>query len=381
MIPVNSSHTTDSMRATRWSVCCFLVLTACSSSNGPIRIGLAVGLKEAGTIPMKLAAEMAVREINAKGGIAGRSLQLIEKDDHSSEDSAVAVAEQLYQSDALAVIGGAYSSATLASAPIYNGGRSPMVQLSPSASSPLLSQAGEYTFRLCPSDLAYGAALAKFAAEQGYRRAAVVYVNDDYGRGVRRTFSEEFGRAGGAVVELDPFMATAPESRPYLQRMLARQQVQVIVLAANQQEGLVVLDQMRKSKLNVPILAGDGMVGAERTDPVTMEGVLVSSAYLIGDPNPTNQTFVAAYRKANPEAGPPDQGAAATYDAVYLLARAIAEGGDSRKGVREALAQVGSGKAPFDGVVGRIAFDSAGDVPRLAVRMGVARAGILEPLK
>jgi branched-chain amino acid transport system substrate-binding protein len=328
---------------------------------------------------MKLAAELAVKEINAKGGVAGRPLELIEKDDHSSEDSAVVVAEQLYQSDAVAVIGGAYSSATLASAPIYNGGRDPLVQLSPSASSPLLTQAGEYTFRLCPSDLAYGAALAKYAAQQGYRRAAIVYVNDDYGRGVRRTFSEEFGKAGGSVVELDPFLATAPEARPYLARLLVRHQAQVIVLAANQQEGLVVLDQIRKAKLGLPILAGDGMVGAERTDPVTMEGVLVSSSYLIGDPNPTNQTFVSAYRKANPQAGPPDQGAAATYDAVYLLARVIAEAGPGRTDVRRALAQVGRGRPAYEGVVGRIAFDSLGDVPQLEVKMGIARSGILEP--
>ena len=71
------------------------------------------------------------------------------------------------------------------------GGRRPLVQLSPSASSPLLSRAGDFTFRLCPSDLAYGAALARFADQRGFGRAAMLFVNDEYGRGVRKSFEYE----------------------------------------------------------------------------------------------------------------------------------------------------------------------------------------------
>lgn len=369
------------MTSSRFVVAVAALLAGCQSNSGPVRLGLAIGLKEAGTIPMKLAAELAVKEINAQGGVKGRPLELLERDDRSSEDSAQAVAFDLYRSDAVAVIGGAYSSATLAAAPIYNGGREPMVQLSPSASSPLLTTAGPYTFRLCPSDLGYGAALAQAARDRGFRRAAVLYVNDEYGRGVRRTFTEEFTRGGGQVVELAPFLSSAPDVQAYLDRIAYRKQAQVIILAANQDEGLPALRQILAAKLGLPVMAGDGMVGAERTNPALMEGVLVSSAYLVGDASARNQSFVATYRKTYPDAGPPDQGAAATYDAVYLLARVIAEGGASRAKVRDALARVGLTDPAFDGVVGRIAFDSAGDVPKLAVQIGVARAGILVPAR
>ncbi len=328
---------------------------------------------------MKLAAELAVREINAKGGIRGRPLELVERNDHSSPDSAVTVATEMYQSDVVAVIGGAYSGATLASAPIYNGGRNPLVQLSPSASATDLTNAGPYTFRLCPTDLAYGAALARYAAAKGFRRAAVLYVNDDYGRGVRATFTEEFGHDGGTTVEVDPFEADSTVVGPYLDRIAARKQVQVILLAANQKEGLGVLDALRRARLNIPIMASDGMVGAERSDPDMMEGITVSSAYLMGDTSRTNQSFVLAYHAANPDAGPPDQGAAATYDAVYLLARVIGEAGTDRSGIRRALARVGLGDSAFVGAVGTVAFDSAGDAPALIVQMGVARGGLLLP--
>ncbi len=351
----------------------------CNSNSGPVRIGVALSLTEEGALPSRYAAELAEREINAAGGVGGRPLELVMRDDFANSDSAVAVATGLYGTDVSAVIGGVYSSVTLASAPVYNGGRKPLVQLSPSASSPLLSNAGAFTFRLCPSDLAYGAALARFASDKGLTRSAVLYVNDAYGRGVRQTFAAEYSRLGGEVIELDPFLTTSTDVGPYLSRIVKEKKVQAIVLAANQAEGLQVLSQIRGAKLGIPILAGDGMAGAERTDPALMEGTFVSSGYIVGSPNPMNQKFVEAYQKMFPRAGPPDQGAAATYDAVHLLAKVIGKVGSSREQVRNALAKTGNGDDAYDGVVGRVAFDSLGDVPELKVQIGVARAGVLVP--
>jgi branched-chain amino acid transport system substrate-binding protein len=128
----------------------------------------------------------------------------------------------------------------------------------------------------------------------------------------------------------------------------------------------------------LPLLAGDGFVGIESRDTLA-DGVYISSGYLPSSITIANRTFVNAYRRAFPEAGLPDQGGAATYDAVRLIAAAVAEGGASRSGVRKALARVGNEEPSFDGVVGRIAFDSNGDVPSLGVRVGMARGGRLIP--
>jgi branched-chain amino acid transport system substrate-binding protein len=370
-------------RHTRWARIPVLVLglalPGCHAETGPLQVGLAIPLTEAGSVPMRLGAELAAKEINAAGGIAGRRLVLVERDDYDNADSAVAVATALYNSEVVAVVGGAYSSLALAAAPVYNGGRRPLVQLSPSASSPLLTTVGDYTFRLCPSDLAYGAALARYALDRGLRRAAVLYVDDEYGRGVRRTFAAEFSRIGGEVLELDPFLADQPDVGPYLNRIMRDKRAQVLVLAANQAEGLAVLRQLQARRIGLPILAGDGMTGAERTDPALMEGVLVSSAYIVGSTWAGNPRFVQAYRAAFPDAGPPDQGAAASYDGVRLLARVIGEAGTDRQKVRDALARVGNGDPPFTGVVGSVGFDDNGDVPTLGVQIGVARGGVLVP--
>ncbi len=356
-----------------------LSLDTCDGDSGPYKLGVALSLTEPGARPARFAAELAAREINAGGGIGGRPLELLLRDDYANSDSAVGVAERLYGTDVSAVVGGVYSSVTLAAAPVFNGGRRPMVQLSPSASSPLLSRAGDFTFRLCPSDLAYGAALARFASDKGLRRAAVLYVNDAYGRGVRQTFAAEYSRMGGEVVELDPFLTTSTDVGPYLARIARERKAQAIVLAANQGEGLQVLAQIRAAKLGLPILSGDGMAGAERTDPTIMEGVFVSSGYIVGNPSAVNRKFVSAYQQAFPRAGPPDQGAAATYDAIYLLAKVLGEAGSDRQRVRTTLARIGNDDPAYEGVVGRVAFDSLGDVPDLKVQIGVARSGVLVP--
>ncbi len=367
-------------RHARWSLALSLsLLFGCGGQGDPILIGLALPLGDPAVFPMVRAAKLAVEEINASGGIGGRLIELVERDDFGDPDSAVSVANDLYDGSVVAVIGSAYSGATLAAAPIYNGGGNPVVQISPSASSPAVTGAGDYTFRVCSSDLEYGAALARWARQKlQLGRAAVLYVNDEYGRGVRHTFASEFTRLGGEIVELDPFLAVQPEVAPYVERIGRTRGADVLVLAANQAEGIDVLRKIREAKLGLPILGGDGFVGIESREPAA-EGMYVSSGYLAGTNTPANRKFVEAYRRMYPAAGPPDQGAAATYDVVYLLRDVVARAGTDRRRIRETIAGIGSESPAFEGVLGPIAFDKNGDVPTLGVKIGVVRNGALAP--
>jgi branched-chain amino acid transport system substrate-binding protein len=354
-------------------------LSACGPDRGPIEIGVVLSLADSGVAPMLRGAKLAVDQINAGGGIRGRPLALVLRDDFDDADSAVRVAADLYRSDVVAVIGSAYSGPTLAAAPVYNGGRHPVVQISPSASVPDLSNAGDYTFRTCPTDLEYGAALARWAHDRlGLSRAAVLYVNDDYGRGFRMNFVREFERLGGAATVLGPFLADAPDVAPYLARIQARHDADVVVLGANLTEGLVALQQVRAAALKLPVLAGDGFVGIETRGDLA-EGLYVSTAYLVGSRSEANRRFVEAYRRIYPAAPLPDQGAASTYDVIRLLAQAIDAAGTDRSRIRNALAGIGTRTPAFEAAIGRVAFDSLGDVPSLGARIGVVRHGELEP--
>ncbi len=324
---------------------------------------------------MRKAARLAAREINASGGIGGRRLELVERDDYANPDSAVFVATDLYGSDVVAVVGHLYSGTTLAASPVYNSGPHPLVAISPSSSSPEVARAGDYTFRVCPSDLAHGAALARWVRDRLHLRVgAVLYLNDEYGRGVRQTFVQEFVRMGGQVTSIDPYLGSIPDVAPYLDRMVRRERPEFLVVAGNKDEAAEILRQARRRGLTIPVLGADGLEGIEQIGTLA-EGVYESAAYLPSTSNESNRRFVRAFHEAYPDAAPPNQPAAATYDAIYLLRDVIARAGTGRESIRRALAETGSTAPAFQGVTGSLAFDAAGDVPTKQVFIGVVRGG------
>jgi branched-chain amino acid transport system substrate-binding protein len=355
------------------------LLLACGQADGgPVRIGVAGSFSDPIGTPMQLAAELAAAEINAAGGIDGRPIELVLRDDYADPDSAVFIASDLYESDVSAVVGHLFSGTTLAAAPVYNGGADPIAAISPSSSSPEVTSAGDHTFRICPSDLAHGAALAHWVRERlGFERGAVLYLNDQYGRGIRQTFVEQFLRLGGRLESVDPYLGDRPDVGPYLDRMVRNRSIQFLVVAGNRGEGEEVIRQARRRGLTVPILGGDGLEGIEGAGALA-EGVYLTSAYFPNLPTGANRKFVEAYQRKYPGAGMPNQPAAATYDAIYLLREVIARAGTDRQAVRRALAGVGSETPAFEGVTGLVAFDAAGDVPDQNVYIGKVRAGAVE---
>jgi branched-chain amino acid transport system substrate-binding protein len=352
-----------------------LLVCGCGVSPEPIRIGLAGSFSDPVGIPMKLAAELAVEEINGQGGVDGRLLELVQRDDYGDPDSAVFVATDLYEAGVSAVIGHIFSGMTLAAAPVYNGGSDPVAAISPSSSSPDISSAGDYTFRICPSDLAHGIALAKWVHDTlKLQRGAVLYLNDQYGRGVRQTFVRDFVRRGGVLQSIDPYLGDTPQVGPFLDRLAKLGGTDFLVVAGNRGEAEEILRQARRRGLMMPILGGDGLEGIEAAGSLA-EGVHLSSAYLPTLATAANKAFLRAYRKKFPGAGLPNQPAAATYDAVYLLREVIGRAGPRRSDVRRELARVGGGAPAFRGVTGTVAFDAKGDVPNQSVYIGVVQGG------
>jgi branched-chain amino acid transport system substrate-binding protein len=358
-----------------WVASLTLALCACNFSRDPVLIGLAGSLSDPVGVPMKRAAQLAVAEINAAGGIRGRPIELIEKDDYADPDSAVFIATDLYEAGVSAVIGHLWSSTTLAAAPVYNGGPDPVVAISPSSSSPDISTAGDYTFRICPSDLAHGSALARWVHDSLHlERGAVLYLNDQYGRGVRQSFVRDFTRRGGVLAAIDPYLGDKPQVAPYLDRLAKLGRVDFLLVAGNKGDAEEILRQARTRGLNMPVLGGDGLEGIEEAGAIA-DGVYLSSAYLPTLETAVNRAFVQAYRKKFPGAGLPNQPAAATYDAMYLLRDVISRAGPKRGAVRQALAQVGTDAPAFKGVTGTVAFDIRGDVPNQTIYIGVVRDG------
>ncbi|HWA41337.1 MAG TPA: ABC transporter substrate-binding protein [Gemmatimonadales bacterium] len=348
-----------------------------SCGRPPIRIGVMGSFSSPSGIPGRLGARLAVAQINATGGVNGRLLELVEEDDKGMADSAVLVASSLVNSDVVAVIGSGFSGPTLAAAPIFNGASDPVLQITPSGSSPDISEAGDWTFRTCPTDLAHAATLARFVRKKlQLDRGAVLYMNNAYGRGFRAVFEREFTGLGGTVVSADPYLAAqVQDAGPYVELLARDGKAQFIVAASYEPDGAELLRMVRARGITVPFLAGDGVAGLEREGPVT-EGAYQTASYLANLQTPTNLAWVAQYRAAFPDQPPPSQMAVGFYDAVRLVARLIGEVGTDRRALRDALAQVGTTRPPFDGISGRIAFDSLGDVPDMRVLVGVTHNGV-----
>ena len=326
---------------------------------------------------MQRAAELAIREINARGGVRGQSLALRAMDDSGRPDVAIRIAQAFADDPSVvAVIGHLTSGTSLAAGRVYGEARRPVVMISPSASSPDLSGVNPYVFRVCPSDLSHGAQLARFARQSlGARRVGVIYIDDDYGRGLRLSFAAEFRRLGGVVVEEDPMLGATASLEPYLSRLRKDGGIDALVLATERTGAELALNEMGQIGVHWPAIGGDALTGIETTGPIA-EGLRISTAYLPDRPGERNTQFVMAYERAYGGQRPDHRGAGA-YDIVQLLARVMQDVGTDRQAIRDGVARIGGGSPAYDGVTGTIAFDGRGDVPAKPVVIGVVHSGQL----
>lgn len=322
----------------------------------PVVFGVAAPLNEAYGQTTRMGAELAAREINAKGGIRGDSLVLVFKDDRADENQAVLVAEEfVLMPEVVAVVGHVTSGATEKAAVKYQQG---LAALATSATSSKISRLGEWIFRIAPSDSSNAVALARKARELG-DRTAVLYANDDsYGREMARQFSDAYRAAGGALVDVDPYLEDMENFAPYIRRLQA-QGTSLVVMAGMDQGAARMIAQAREIGFGARFMGGDGLEALVDRGPL-FDGTFIGMLYH-EDASPAAKRFAQSFRAAyNRE---PDSSAATAYDAVMLLAEAAKAGNRTRPAIRGYLERVGrpGGVAAFEGVTGPIAFDANGD--------------------
>jgi branched-chain amino acid transport system substrate-binding protein len=355
-----------------------LLLASCGGGSGPIQIGVSANFTDPLSLPIRYGAQLAVEEINASGGVNGRPIELVEREDYADADSAVVVATDFYNSPVVAVIGHGFSGPTLAAAPVYNGGDNPLLEIAPAASAPAITDAGPYTFRVCPSDLAHGAALAHWAHDRlGLTRGAVFYTNSEYGRGIRKAFESEFATLDGTVIGAYPYLGDTPDVSPYVDLLVRDKRAQFMVIAGYDPDARTILTEARGKGLTIPAMGGDGLEQIALAGPVA-NGTFVTSSYFPETGTPANISFVKAYRERFPAAGDPNGSGAGAYDAVYMLRRAMLRVGTNRKALRDAIAGIGTVTPAYEGAMGTIAFDANGDVPSLKIYVGEVRNGVMQ---
>ena len=277
--------------------------------------------------------------------------------------SALEKAQDLVEAPGLlAVIGHASSPASLASSQIYN--RAGVVQIAPTSTAPLYSQAGAFSFRMVPSDHHQGRflahALPRFLPEGG--SVAVLYVNDDYGRGLRESFLQALDRdlyeplldlphTEGEIGGLDVahHMGALESARPDMVAWLGR----VPGLAA-------LLPGLRERVGPVPVLGGDGVARADLLTERGPEWAGVHYADFVDvDGTPEIRELRERFRaRFGADAGSSEL---FSYDAARMVVAAVREGVRTPEELRDYLLSLGRERPPFSGVTGPIQFDEVGD--------------------
>jgi branched-chain amino acid transport system substrate-binding protein len=335
------------------------------STRDVVHLGLAAPLEQFIGSQSLRGAQLAIEQINAGGGIRDRRLALTAVTDSADARRAVPVADQFFADPTVvAVIGHSTSGATLAASTIYNRG---LPAVSPTATSPEISDAGPWIFRVAPSDAANSAALAGYAIRELGSRAAILYANEPYGRGLRNGFGRAFEAAGGTLLEQYPYIeGETVDFEPYLLGMKRVTPDLIFVAGLDAGAGLII-QQARALEIEAPIIGGDGLLGLAGLAPV-FDGTYLGLLFHPDAPGQAGRQFVEAYERQYGEA--PDHFAALTYDAVMLVADAVRQAGFDREGIRDYLATVGNGRQPYQGVSGLIAFDDHGDPRRKSYAVG-----------
>lgn len=308
-------------------------------------------------VRVKDGVDLAVERINADGGVRGRKLQILYEDNQGDPTEAVSAFEKLAQVDKVPlVIGPMLSTESLATAPVAE--RAKVVQLSTLPGTIKLRDAGDFVFRLFPSDEFQGKYLADKAIDTfGSRRAAIIYLDNAYGRGIRDVVSARYEERGGMIVTQEAVAEGEVNFTSHV-TLLRRAEPDLVFGLMYYNEGAQFLVQADQQGLEVPVLGGDAWFGpiAEIAGPslrlLTFSSVAFGPAFATDAPM---SEFITLFRDKYGRT--PDSYNATGYDAVIAVSKAIeAAESTAAADIRDALYQL-----EFRGALGTVKFDQNGD--------------------
>jgi branched-chain amino acid transport system substrate-binding protein len=299
-------------------------------------------------------AKIAEEEINARGGIMGRPIQLIVEDGQCKPADSVNAAEKLIVKDKVPVIAGAFcSGATAAVIPVIERYKIPFVS-GVSSNPALTAERKDFFFRACPHEGMYAPSMSTLMVDKmKAKNLAFIAVNEDWGRGTTKTFTEAVEKAGGKVVTVEYYEHGETNFTPLLTKIKGMVQDGVFVVAETQ-DGAMLMRQYKELGVKSQVFG----VGSLATDTFAKlagpasEGIYVMAPYVPSVPGKRNEDFIKKYRARAKE--DPDKYSLAGYDVVYIIAQAIERAKSTEPAkIREALE-----KTSYEGVVSKYNFDN-----------------------
>ena len=302
--------------------------------------------------------ELAVSEINAKGGINGKKVKLESMDDKGDATEASNAYNKLAgDNNVLAVAGPTISATTAAVAPLAD--QSKLVTIAPAATSDSI-ETGNYLFRTCFKDSYQGEVAARFAAENlKVKKVAVLYgTGDPYSSGVGEAFAKAAEKLGLEVVDKESSSsADDTEYSAQLQKIQASGAELLYAPYYYSVAGPYIIPQARSVGFEGYVMGPDGYDGLKLTGDKSQYNKTYYTTHYSADDNTNTkvQDFIKSYKSKNN--AEPNTFAALGYDTIYMIKQAIEKAGENatREDVRTAVAGM-----TFDGVTGKFTMDKSG---------------------
>ena len=300
-------------------------------------------------------AEMAVADINAAGGVLGRTLVLEVGDDACEAKQAVAVANQMANKGVTFMAGHFCSSTSIPASEVYF--EEGILQISPASTNPTLTERGfDNVFRTCGRDDQQGQVAGTFMAEKfPGARIAVLHDKTAYGKGLADETKKELNARGVEEVLYEAYTAGEKDYSALVSKLKANN-VDIIYLGGYHTEAGLIVRQARQQGLEARLVSGDALVTEEFwsiTGPAG-EGTLFSFS---PDPskNPQAKDVVARFIE---EGYKPEGYTLYTYAAIQVFAQAAELTGGTD--IDDLISKLKAEK--FETVFGLIGFDAKGDV-------------------
>ena len=302
--------------------------------------------------------ELAVSEINAKGGINGKKVKLESMDDKGDATEASNAYNKLAgDNNVLAVAGPTISATTAAVAPLAD--QSKLVTIAPAATSDSI-ETGNYLFRTCFKDSYQGEVAARFAAENlKVKKVAVLYgTGDPYSSGVGEAFAKAAEKLGLEVVDKESSSsADDTEYSAQLQKIQASGAELLYAPYYYSVAGPYIIPQARSVGFEGYVMGPDGYDGLKLTGDKSQYNKTYYTTHYSADDNTNTkvQDFIKSYKSKNN--AEPNTFAALGYDTIYMIKQAIEKAGKNatREDVRNAVTGM-----TFDGVTGKFTMDKSG---------------------
>ncbi len=323
----------------------------------PITIGFIGPLSGGATffgVPMKQAIEMSVEEINAEGGVNGRSIEVVFENGECEGKAATSATQKLINVDGVKlIIGGLCSGETLAAAPIAE--ENQVILFSPGSGSPDITQAGDFIFRNFPSDASSASKVAQYAYDVGDTKVALLRENTDYTSALSRVFTENFD---GEIVLDEAFIQDTTDFRSQLTKIEGKNPDGVYIATSSETSMVAILQQIGELGVDLQIytneFASSEIVLGEYAEQI--EGAVFAEPKF-DEALPKTAAMLAAFRERYGEITFIPFYIATAYDVPKIFADALSVCGEDTPCIRDFLYEIENRQ----GTAGMLTIDENGD--------------------